>query len=1595
LFNLIPSDFGRPLSDITHRLDYADLLSDAETVLEKLQSVEREVSSEDGRDFLLRLLPYRTADDRIQGVVVTFVNITERKRANEAKLYLASIVESSEDSMLTVDLNGTITSWNKASERLYGYPASEAVGKPLTMLTLPADLAEVLRNIEKIKRSRKVEIYDTIRVNKDGREMNLEVVLSPVKDASGAVIGVSTIARDVTERRLAVERLRESEEKYRTLFDSIDEGYCVIEMIFDEAGAAVDFRYLETNPIFERLTGLANAAGKLASEIIPNTENFWIETYGDVARTGEALRFENYHADTERWYSVFVSRVGEANSARLAIVFDDITERKRREANLALLAEIAADLSRLSTEEEIIRTVGAKLAAHLKLTCYHYVDVNEERAEVTIRHFWHALDVPYILGTYPLNGFVSPNGLASFRAGETSVINDIQNYLPGDAGAAAALKAGAAAQKIGACINVPYSQGGRWKAYFTVADSSSRQWARYEIELIQEVASRIFPRIERVRAEAALRNSEARLQLALAAAELGAFVWYMNEDRIKADARALAHFGFPPDAEATFAQSLARIFHPEDGLRYVKAIERASDPNGSRTLHEEFRIRRDGQERWMSVSAVTAFEGTQPVAVRMTGVLADITERKKAEEALRQSEERKTFLLGLTDALRSLSEPLQVLEEGLKRVGEYLDLDRVVYNEIDPEVTTYTTRVNYLKPGFSSVVGSLPMAPFRETVRDLEKGITYVQPDVERDDKLSETEKQACRDIQVQAFVTVPLVKKGQWVCNLVSHSGKPRRWTAHELTIMEESADRLWSAFERAKAEEAVRESEAKYRSLFDSIDEGFCLVETIFGEAGKAVDFRYLETNPAYKRQAGVEMAGKLLSEIVPNTEDTWFEIYSKVARTGEALRFENYHDGTKRWYSVFASRVGGEGSPLLAIVFDDITERKRREANLALLAEIAEDFSRLDSENAIMQSIGERLAKHLQLDGLAFAAIDEGRESVTVKYGWNASDVPVITGTYRFADYMTEEFSDTMRAGKTWVVNDTQNDERTDAKATAAIGVGAIINVPYHLRGEWQGCLTAMSRAARDWTADEIELIKEVSNRTFPRLERARAEEHLRETQNRLHLSLTGASLGTWTYNVKTEEFWADERAKLMHGYAVDEEIDFVKAGECVHPDDQERTRASFAAAIASHSRLSHEFRIVLPNGSQRWIASFAEFIEANDTFYGISQDITERKCTEQSLRKSEECLRIAVAAAEMATWDWNLLTNEVYWNKQHFLLFGLAPQPNPVRPEDFFACVYEADRPRVSARLQQAIDENTIFEAEFRVRLATGELRWMEGYGQAVEIIDNKVVRMSGVMSDITARKQDEEELRQAREELEEKVRQRTHELQAQISRRQEIEAEQHRLLQRVVRAQEEERRRISREMHDSLGQQLTALRLALDSLTNLYPSNASERLLDLQQMLKRLDSEVDFLAWELRPASLDELGLIPTLSAFVEEWGKQLKVAVEFHTNRMTEERLPYEIETNLYRIVQEALNNIAKHAQATQVSVLLKRLDGHILLIVEDNGVGFDPQQIASASVTDKGLGLISIRERAMLIGGNIEIESSLGKGATIFVRAPLSTTEK
>jgi signal transduction histidine kinase len=241
----------------------------------------------------------------------------------------------------------------------------------------------------------------------------------------------------------------------------------------------------------------------------------------------------------------------------------------------------------------------------------------------------------------------------------------------------------------------------------------------------------------------------------------------------------------------------------------------------------------------------------------------------------------------------------------------------------------------------------------------------------------------------------------------------------------------------------------------------------------------------------------------------------------------------------------------------------------------------------------------------------------------------------------------------------------------------------------------------------------------------------------------------------------------------------------------------------------------------------------------------------------------------------------------------------------------------------------------------------------------------------------------------------------------ITRRVQVEQARTELLRRLVDAQEEERLRISRELHDQMGQSLSALILGLKSVETVVPAAYVQRVQQMLSIAGELGRETHQLALDLRPTALDDLGLSAALANYAEEWSERHEIEVDYQSTIQHDGELPIQAALAIYRIVQEALTNVVKHAQASKVSLILTmsaefgnwrpgslsahrpRRPGFLLAIVEDDGLGFDVEEAFQKSSSKGRLGLLGMIERAELLGGTLNIESAPGRGTTIFVRIP------
>lgn len=309
----------------------------------------------------------------------------------------------------------------------------------------------------------------------------------------------------------------------------------------------------------------------------------------------------------------------------------------------------------------------------------------------------------------------------------------------------------------------------------------------------------------------------------------------------------------------------------------------------------------------------------------------DVSQRERVERQRQQQEAGQRLMLRLTDQLRPLKDASQIQHQAATVLGRHLKANRVGFAEDEQNGQTIVVTQNYLD-GVINLEGRYSYDTYgRDLLQLFRKGQTVVRPDIINDPTLSAAEKQAHAELSLGATLNIPLLKDGQLTLVLFVHYQDAHNWTPEELSLCEEVADRTWLAVERARAEEALRKSEKQYRTLFETMQEGYTVCKAIRNAAGQMTDYRFLQVNPALERLTGlnpVQTVGKTASEVLPGLDPKWFAVYQQVIDTGEPIKREEYIQPLNQWYALTAFYFGPEQ---FAVLFDEITERKQAEESL----------------------------------------------------------------------------------------------------------------------------------------------------------------------------------------------------------------------------------------------------------------------------------------------------------------------------------------------------------------------------------------------------------------------------------------------------------------------------------------------------------------------------------------------------------------------------------------------------------------------------------------------------------------------------------------
>jgi PAS domain S-box-containing protein len=571
---------------------------------------------------------------------------------------------------------------------------------------------------------------------------------------------------------------------------------------------------------------------------------------------------------------------------------------------------------------------------------------------------------------------------------------------------------------------------------------------------------------------------------------------------------------------------------------------------------------------------------------------------------------------------------------------------------------------------------------------------------------------------------------------------------------------------------------------------------------------------------------------------------------------------------------------------------------------------------------------------------------------------------------------------------------------------------------------GLLTfAVMREERSWPETVLAGFKLIAQVFANALARKQIEKDLRESEARLSVATDAAGAGLWIMEPDSGYVWATPKTRELFLFAPDEALNYESFFKAVHPEDRDRVKQAMQQAFQAGEYLRNEYRIVLPNGSIRWMVARGQghlrSAGKPDRLMGVSIDITERKQAEEALRERlqfehllsslsarfvnmppdqvdaeiEDGLRRILEFFQVDRCGLlRLLPGKTSWQISHVAFSDNVP-PIPAGaelPGSLYPWAYEKLAEKHEVMSISSLDD---LPAAANVDRQTCTEWGIRSYVNIPILIGKSVthiIHVSSVKSERVWPKELFPRLRLLGEIFVNGLERKRAEEASQESERmlRQNESDLRELAGRLIYAQEEERSRLARELHDDLAQRLAVVaidvgRLELQLLDP--PPPVRQALDEMKTDIVRISQDVHSLSRQLHPSILDDLGLIKAVESECAGFSKREGIEVVFNHDNIPRV-IPKDVSLSLYRIIQEGLRNIAKYACAEHASVSLQGIDHDVLLSVQDDGIGFDWAEVKQ----NPGLGFLSMRERARLIYGELSIKSEPEKGTVITVRAPL-----
>lgn len=509
-------------------------------------------------------------------------------------------------------------------------------------------------------------------------------------------------------------------------------------------------------------------------------------------------------------------------------------------------------------------------------------------------------------------------------------------------------------------------------------------------------------------------------------------------------------------------------------------------------------------------------------------------------------------------------------------------------------------------------------------------------------------------------------------------------------------------------------------------------------------------------------------------------------------------------------------------------------------------------------------------------------------------------------------------------------------------------------------------------------------EITARKEAEQAREQVEESLKKSENMLTLAIEGAQFGIWDWDIITNTLVWSERRKAMSGLPRNAEITYAIAAGTVHPDDQDALQAAVKRAQEMGADGLEEFRTVWPDGTVRWLQGRGRvFTDGSGTpvrYTGITMDVTERREADEALRESREVLALAIEAGHLGIWVWENRGRTLVFSERCQAMTGLLPG-EPVCEATAIDTMHPDDRERILAEARCALERKEDLDLEYRTAFPDGRVGWLHTSGRAFEDAEGKLVRIAGIMQDVTGRRESEEKLKRLNSSLESMVDERTEVIKVAMKELHKEFAERRRLEEEILEIGEREQARIGQDLHDELGQQLVGMAILMQLLASQLQAEGHPRAEDatrLQSFLTASISTTRNLAKSLYPVELERGGLILSLQDLARR--TELLAGIVCTVQAADGFRFEKSVEIHLYRIVQESIGNSLKHGHATRIEIECTSRDGVSTLTVTDNGQGFQPPEDGMRT----GIGLHLFQYRARLIGARLSVSRAENGGCRV-----------